>query len=180
MATKVDRRRAARPAAAGPTEAATRELEILHPERRLTIGVGAAARTVTVREYGFVEGNALRPQYKIFLDALYALISGSGASPTFEMVEDLLAAHQPEVLALIATAADLEMADLAALSDEDGYRLMQTWWVVNAGFFIRRLISLAARQAAQRRAAPEPQAGGASTTPSSPPATDAAPLTSAA
>lgn len=143
---------------------AERELEILHPEREIAVG----GRRLTVREYGFVEGLKLRETAAPFLEALYRLAQAAGSVPTFAEVEAMLVAHDDTVLDLIARAADVDRAFIDALSDEEGYLLMQTWWLVNAGFFIRRVINRLATERALRQ-----PAGDASTPRSSGPDTDA-------
>ncbi len=148
---------------------AERDLEILHPERDIEVG----GINVTVREYGFVEGLKLRETAAPFMEALYRLAHSSGAAPSFGAVEEMLVEHSGSVLELIARAADVDRAFIDSLSDEDGYLLMQTWWLVNANFFIRRVINRLATDRAFRL-----PAGVASTPRSSAQATDERPTTS--
>lgn len=170
MAKKVERKPAS--SAAAPKAAVAEDpLAILHPERELVI----AARAVTIREYGFVEGLKLRTTAEPFLTALYAIAAQDGHAPTFTQLERLVAEQADCVLELVAQAANVEPEWISSLSDEDGYRLMQEWWLVNSGFFIRRVVQrLATEHAVARR-----RAGDASTTRSSEPATAAPPPTSA-
>jgi hypothetical protein len=163
MATKVDR--TAKTALAGADD-----LAVLHPEREIFL----AGRRVVIREYGFVEGLRIRTHAQPFLDALYALAGSEGRAPSFTQVESLLADHSECVLSLIARAADVEVEWITGLSDSDGYLLMQEWWLVTSGFFIRRVVQ---RLATERAVARLP-AGPASTPRSSEPASDAHPPTS--
>lgn len=175
MATKIERpvAPAPSPAASSPSDAAAaKELEILHPDRDVTI----AGRAITMREYGFVEGLQMRAIAKPFLDELYALVAPNGKAPSFEQVEEMLAVHAECVLELIVRAANVEREWIESLSDEEGYFLMQTWWMVNSGFFIRRVVQ---RLATERAAARMSQAGRASTTRSSGPDMAARPPISA-
>lgn len=168
MAKKVDRSAAPKPPAPRRSAAAD-EMQILHPDREITI----AGRALVIREYGFVEGLKLRTIAQPFIDALYALVGGNGNPPDFDQVESLLVDHPEHVLPLIAKAADVEVEWIGTLSDEDGYLLMQEWWLVCSGFFIRRVVQ---RLATARAVAV--LAGQRSTTRSSAPATAAPPATS--
>lgn len=167
MAKKIPRR--APPPAAAKT-AAPDPLAILHPEREVFL----AGKVVTVREYGFVEGLKMRATAQPFLDALYAFAAQDGHAPTFQEMELLVAEHSDCVLRLVARAADVSPEWIESLTDEDGYRLMQEWWLANAGFFTRRVV----QRLATERAVARLRAGGASTTRSSEPATAEPPPTS--
>ncbi len=145
------------------------DLAILHPQREVIV----AGRTLTIREYGFVEGMRMRALAQPFTESLYQHASVGGDAPDFSAMETLIADHLDEVLQLIAASADVDVDWIASLNDTDGYRLMQAWWLVNSGFFIRRVLQrLATDRAVARLAGPR------STTPSSAPATDARPTTS--
>lgn len=138
----------------------------LHPERSTLL----AGRYVTVREYGYVEGLRIQPACKGFLDALFSTYQQGGTPPTADQVADLIALHINTVQWLIAQAitpeVDDNLAEFAAqvtenmkwvgtLGDEDGDALMLTWWVVNRGFFTRRLQRrVAALRQAEAHASP--------------------------
>ncbi len=92
------------------------------------------------------------------IEALYDLVGKQNGLPTFQQLEQLLGEHHGTGLSLIAQAADVQVSWLEGLSDADGYRLMQEWWLVNSGFFIRRVM----QRVANRRAL-EKLAGAAST-----------------
>lgn len=173
MADKVNRK-ATKPApkGAGSVDApgaakAAQEVDVLHPEREVAV----AGRVLVVREYGFREGMRIRSGAKPFFDALYARCAEGSAAPRFEDIEDVALEHADLVVWMIAQAADAEPAWVAGLDDADGARLMDIWWMANAGFFIRRLL----RAAAVARASQPP--GRASTPPSSVPATGPHPKT---
>jgi hypothetical protein len=126
-----------------------------------------------VREYGFLEGIALQPLAAPMLDRLVeATHAGEDA---LDHIIGLLT-DQPEImLRLVAescvapfmpgddkTARAAEVNALIALlqdpartSDTDGQALLMTWWVVNGGFFVRRVVRrLAARRANKALAGP--------------------------
>lgn len=168
MAKKFERKAAA---ARAKAPAADDPLAVLHPEREVFI----AGRVITVREYGFVEGLKLQAMAKPFFDALYAHASRESHAPTFTEIEQMFVEHSGVVIQLVARAANVEPEWIDTLSDEDGYRLMQEWWLANAGFFTRRVVQRLATEGAVARL----QAGRASTTRSSEPATGGAPPTSA-
>lgn len=149
MAEKIARPGASAPPVA-PThadEAQADDLAILHPDREIVL----AGRAVTVREYGFVEGLKLHAIAQPFFDALYASCARTGDTPSFVDVEQVLVEHSECVLELIAKACDVEVEWIHSLSDEDGYLLMQQWWLANAGFFIRRVVQRLATEGAKAR-----------------------------
>jgi len=176
MARKVDKA-GTKPKVSPRPATDVEDLAILHPDREVTI----AGRPLVIREYGFVEGLKMRAIAQPFIDALYALTDGSGGRPpSFLDVEALLGEHFEHVIPLIAKAADIESEWISSLSDEDGYRLMQEWWLATSGFFIRRVVERLATERAVERLA-----GLRSTTFSSapdmaahPPTSDASPTAS--
>ncbi|MDR2259547.1 MAG: hypothetical protein LBE06_01150 [Azoarcus sp.] len=145
------------------------DLDILAPEREITVG----GETVTVREYSFgaqlkhgallaALAGALRP----------ALSPAAGGARQAGDLLDALAAHADEVVAAIALSVDRPPEWVASLSGEEGEALALTWWSVNMGFFVRRLVTYPALAAAlQKPAAPD---GAPSSPPSSATATPGA------
>ena len=138
MAVRVDRNASKAPAAqaAGADVGATDDLDILHPDRPLKI----AGRDITVREYGFVEGQRLAPLLQPFQADLYTLITQGSTPPGYEQVAAVITKHQERVLQLVAASASVEQEWIESLSDLEGELLYVTWWVVNAGFFIRHAL----------------------------------------
>ena len=153
MARKLSATEQARVAGA---DAGADDLAVLHPERVLRI----AGDTVTVREYGFVEGLRLAAAAAPVVAAL-AEHAQRGAL-AIESLQHVMAAHADDVVVLIAAACDRSTDWVRALGDADGLTLAITWMTVNAGFFGRRVV-----MAAQLAAARAP-AGATSTPPSSP------------
>ncbi len=167
MARKATKSKSAPAAKKRPT--GVDELAILHPQRDVVV----AGRTLTILEYGFVQGMKMRALAQPFIESMYQHASVGGDAPDFSAMETLIADHLDEVLQLIAASADVDVDWIASLNDTDGYRLMQAWWLVNSGFFIRRVLQrLATDRAVARLAGPRPP------TPSPAPATDARPTTS--
>lgn len=152
-----------------PADSGADDLEILHPERVVVIG----GRTVTVREYGFVEGLRLRPLMQGLLDGLHQL-TADGQELTLEGVLGLVSAELEPVLELVTIAAGVERGWLDELNDADGQLLLLAWWGANGPFFVRQLqtrllTELLARQHRARLVAGS--AGVTSTPPSSATAT---------
>ncbi len=118
-----------------------------------------------VREYRFFEGLQMHAQAKGFFEDLYAMFEQSSAAPSFDDVADLIGAHQDDVVKMVATSTGCEPEWILGLDDQDGDALMLTWWLANAGFFIRRVM----RRAAAAQIAPVNRSAGLeSSTTSSP------------
>lgn len=168
MAKKVDK-----PVEASAPESGADDLATLHPDAALPI----AGRTVTMREYRFVPGMAVRVKGKPLTDALRGQIK-SGSALTEDII-DVLAAHAALVRELMLDAiegADKEPArtDWAAwiegLGDADGEQLLLLWWSVCGPFFLRQAVRRIGQQI-QLQADLERLAGATSTPASPPPAT---------
>lgn len=159
-------------APAAPKGAAgVNDVEILSPDQEITID----GRVVLVREYRFFEGLKLRARARPFFDDLYSLFVLAGPAPSFDDVSDLLGEHEAAVVDMVALSTGCEPEWIRGLDDQDGDTLLVTWWLVNAGFFIRRVM----RRAAQERLASASQsAGPASSTLLSQPDTSVPPTTS--
>lgn len=140
------------------------DLQVLHPERSPTI----AGRQVTVREYGFIEGLGLRPLAQPLLDDLHAQIAGGGV-PELEQILVILGKHHLAIQELVATAAGVEPEWVGALNQDDGYRLLMTWWTVNGPFFMRSVLN----RVVAEKATAAVRAGRTSTPPSPPQGTEA-------
>jgi hypothetical protein len=108
------------------------DLEVLHPERQVTI----AGRELVMREYGFVEGLKLRPLYAPLIEALKPVLA-EGVLPELEQILDLLVGDADALPQLMATACDQPVEWVEALGHEHGHDLMLVWWGVNGPFFLR-------------------------------------------
>lgn len=162
MATKIGNAR--KPKAA--VQPVASDLEILHPERTITLGIGP----VTVREYGGIEWLRLLPKAAPLVDAIAAKIETGGASG-YDDTLTILAKHVDELLPLVAQAADLDMAQVETLGAADMELLLLTWWSVCGHFFVERALTrvLVERQEKLARAR---SAGVSYTPPSSPTVTE--------
>ena len=158
MARRVDKP-GTRKAAPKGAAAASEDLQVMQPDGELVI----QGRAITVREYRFFEGAKLQAQARPFFDGLYALFDRDGTAPSFDEIEALLGEHEDAVVRMVALASGCDADWIRELDDQDGNRLALTWWLVNSGFFIRRVL----RRAAAARLSP----GVESSTPSSTPAT---------
>lgn len=145
-----------------PVEAPANDLEVLHPNRSATI----AGRSVTVREYGFIEGMRLRPLLQPFLDDLHAMMLGD-TLPGLDQITMTLGTHIDAVSEAVAVAADIELEWLTGLGQDDGMHLLMLWWGANGPFFVRSVRN----RIASDRAVEQLRAGRTSTPSSSPPAT---------
>lgn len=112
------------------------DLQVLHPERTAVI----AGRSITMREYGFIEGLKVRALAKPLIATLHATVA-SGRLPEINDVQFMLAEHAENVAQLIAQAADLEPEWVLNLKDQyAGDQLLAMWWGCNGHFFIRKAI----------------------------------------
>lgn len=143
MARKVNAANSAAPAASKEAAGAD-DLEILNPDFELSID----GEKITVKEFRFFEGLALRAQAQPFFDDLYALLGQPGGPPpSFDDFEvGLLAKHESLVKAMVAISTGKSVEWIESLGDEDGEALMLTWWQVNSGFFIRRVMRRALQE----------------------------------
>lgn len=153
MAKKIDR--AAKPV----KDESANELEILVPERDIEI----AGTAITVREYSFIEGLKLRSKMQPLIDALYKSITAT-AMPELEDIIIILSEQNELIVELVAQSAGVEIDWIEELGQEDGYRLMLTWWAVNGPFFVSTAVQRvhAALAVKARQAQSKVQAGRAS------------------
>lgn len=125
-----------------PDRQAQEDLEALFPEREVEVG----GRTITVREFGFIEGLKITPRVAPLLEALRAM---AASEATFDRILAVLAEHEDELVYLMARASGCTLKEIRALSDEDGQTLLWTFWGINSGFFTRRIVLGAATGAMQ-------------------------------
>jgi hypothetical protein len=139
------------------------DLSILHPDREIHVG----GETVTVREYGFVEGLRIRAAAAPLIDELYQVMRGGDSD--LDSIYALLAEHHRLLVELMAASIDQDLEFIQGLSDGDGSLLMDTWWVVNSAFFIRAVQrKMQVARVHGRTTATRSSAGGTSTPHSSP------------
>jgi hypothetical protein len=139
------------------------DLDILAPGRELKI----AGETLTVREFTFGEQMQHGAVLAELADALRPVLEPNAGGDPLTAILDALAAQAQSVTALIAASIDKPPEWVEALDGDAGEALAITWWTVNKGFFIRRLLRPLQFQAALN----SPTAGAASSLPSSATAT---------
>lgn len=111
-------------------------LEVLFPDRRLTVG----GEDLVVRELTFEEQlthhAALKAIAEAFLQVPREHLEGvEGAT----IALDVLTEHWKLVLPLIAVSCGKADDWVRSLRPSDGESLMLVWWAANQGFFVRRL-----------------------------------------
>ena len=110
------------------------ELEILHSERKLSLG----GQVITVREFSFTEGMRAVVIAQGLLQEMVVLFRDS-EEVDLGALELLFAQHMDALGELMAMATDTDPLWISRLSDEEGQQLYLTFWEVNRGFFTRRI-----------------------------------------
>lgn len=144
MARKIARRSDAPP----PAPESADELDVLHPERALTVG----GRRIEVREYGHIEWLRLLPAAAPLVASIAEMLE-AGREPAYEDALAAIAAHADALMPLVAQACDVDVAVLEALDPIEGEMVLMTWWGANGRFFGARALNRVAVARAERRAA---------------------------
>lgn len=130
---------------------AAKDLAVMHPQGSIVL----RGRTLTLREYGYIEGLNLQAGIGLFLEALYQLFAKAATPPSALQVRSVFTLHAVTVQWLMAQSftpypedsdALEAFADqvrenakwVARLNDIEGDALLAVWWGVNSGFFTRR------------------------------------------
>lgn len=155
-----------------PANAGADDLAVMHPDQPLCI----AGRSITIREYGHIEGLRVRAYMRPFTKELEELFAQQGEG-LIEDIIDLISAHIDIVHRAIAQAiaaqgemaCDADIDWIASLSGQDGEKLLYEWWGVCGLFFVGQILRRVAERArrAQEMAEAKARAGSKSTTPSS-------------
>jgi len=109
---------------------------VLFPDREIEI----AGEKLTVREFRYREGLEMLAQARPFVTDLRALLTGPEENLDAEAFDALIANHLDTWLMLVARSCGRDAAWVARLPDKDGMTLQNTFWEVNAPFFMRRLL----------------------------------------
>jgi len=117
------------------SRATENDLAILFPERELVL----RGETVTVREFSFEESLRAGAIAQPILAELGQLIETTGTESTYPDLEELFARHARAYIELIALATGKPVEWIATLPGKEGDQLAMAFWVVNSGFFTRRL-----------------------------------------
>lgn len=141
------------------------DLSILAPNRDVPIG----EELITVAEYGFVQGTRLQGTLTPFIDHLACLVE-DGRIADHSQVRAAFGDHIDAIVVAIAVSVTRSTEWVIGLSDSDGERLLDTWWVVNQPFFLRRVRTAlgirAAIRARERLDEAEAARSGATSSPS--------------
>lgn len=114
---------------------AAEQLAQLHPDRSLTLG----GRAITIREYGFFEGLDVADRAGAFIDDL--IVMSEDGRLRYAQVRRLFGRHRAVIPLVAAQAADVEVAWLLGLPEDEQELYMATWFAVNAGFFVREVLA---------------------------------------
>lgn len=109
------------------------DLNVLFPE--LTVSI--AGESITVREYGFIDGLRVRALMAPFVAELDAMIM---TAPLVEEIIDLLGRYIDATQQAVAISVSRDPAWVAALKPADGEELLFTWWAVCGPFFLRQVV----------------------------------------
>jgi hypothetical protein len=119
---------------APPASKPADDLSVLAPNRDLPVG----GELVTVAEYGFVEGARLQGTLTPFIDRIADLVEGSLLAD-HTRIRVAFGDHIDAIVHAIAVSIKRPDEWVAGLGDADGELLIDTWWVVNQPFFLRRV-----------------------------------------
>ena len=122
------------------------EAEIINPDQDLTIN----GETITVKEFRFKQAMTAAVTAADIVEEMRVLITDKGNDLHLTDIEGLFAKHWDAFIALLSLSTGKDEVYLTELSDMEGQSLMNSFWVVNSGFFMRRLM------AAQLRARIQP------------------------
>lgn len=138
------------------------EAAIIAPERTIEI----AGTEVTVREFTFMDSLTLNREIAAVVDGLAAMPGAADGEPDFANLVSALASNPDASVRLVAASCQMPADWVAGLRGAAGETLLQVFWVVNAPFFINRLLTAwEFRRAAK---ATDPSDSASSSPPSSP------------
>lgn len=118
------------------SDQAADDLEVLHPERMLTLG----GETIEVREFSFLqEMDALPIAQPIIRDLAKAF--GGEESPGFSDVEQIFYRNREGFVRLLELATCKSTEWMEKLAGGEAQMLAMTFWSVNRRFFISRVVA---------------------------------------
>lgn len=113
------------------------ELAVLFPDVPMRIG----GQDLTVRELRFAQQIQFNAELAALADELSQAANVYEASPgAINTLLDVLINHWPNLKQLVAASIEQDVTWIEALSGDEGEALLMTWWTVNRGFFVRRLM----------------------------------------
>jgi len=113
------------------------EAEIIMPDQDLIIN----GETVTVKEFRFREGMMAENIGVGIINAIAALVKDKGDDFSLSDISGIFSDHWPAFIQLLSMSTGKDQVWLEDQDDNTGMTLMNTFWTVNSGFFMRRLIS---------------------------------------
>lgn len=158
-----------------PSAGIDNDPEILFPDEMVTIG----GEQIEVREFRYLEGLRAIALAKPLIAELAKLLEGGDIDAI--ALDALIANHYQAWIEMISMSTGKPVSWVEELRDRDGQALGMTFWRVNSGFFMRRLVfGGALARAMQQLVNPPLKKSGSPkfSTPSSSPATDTTPPTS--
>lgn len=106
----------------------------LVPDVKTTI----AGRELVFREYAVFEGYEVAHLARAFIAGLYAEMKSGGLK--YANVRRLIGPHQAVVVKIAAMSASVDEDFVRALNREDADQFFASWFVANAGFFVREVL----------------------------------------
>ena len=156
MAEKLDRRSKINPeqAAAPQPAAQENELEILNPEREVTLG----GKVYTIREYSHLEWLKLLVKVEALVEMIAQRFQNNSiADMSFNDILNVIGEHIEQLLPTVLQSAGMTIEEFNALRLDEVEALLLVWWGVNHHFFLQRarakLEFLVAEQALRQKVA---------------------------
>lgn len=109
-------------------------VQALVPEVKATIG----GRKLVFREYAVFEGYEVAYEARDFIAALHAQVK-TGALK-YANVRRLIGPHMDAVIRIAARSADVDEDWVRGLGRDDVEQFFASWFVANAGFFVREVL----------------------------------------
>lgn len=121
------------------------DIEVLYPQQVIPI----AGHSVIVNEITFMQGLKLTQVVAPMIGDLDALFQHPD-EVSLSALHQVFANHQNSMLELMALCSSLSVEKIQKLRDSDGQLLMTTFWNVNKGFFLNRLVTRKADREARQ------------------------------
>jgi hypothetical protein len=109
---------------------------------------------IKVLPLGFFAGIKYQAELVPVINALLELASEEADIP-IDKIGAIFNGHQPLLFELMAVSTSKPVEWVESLEDEDGLMLLMTFWKVNSGFFVRRLVIAATARRREHQSAGE-------------------------
>lgn len=113
------------------------EAQVLVPDQEITLN----GTNILVREFGFREGLKAETIATGIIRDFSSLAKEKGENLDLSDVSGIFAHHWDAFVLLLSMSTGQTVEWINALDDQNGSMLMYTFWVVNSGFFMRRLMA---------------------------------------